>query len=234
VEAYGTKRQEVNPLLPSEIWRHGQERVSLPKVNDVRASNTFTIFNEAAAMGKIKALKPQVVTNFDILSELHLDLEVDVDDENKHKIMRTNFLTDVYVHGHRQHKKEDLWVDADLREEIRYNSLEEVKLPTENCPVVKPDAKKLSGREIQDAIAQAVAERAWERRYRLERPHAEQRITRTCRCKYCKNANPFQTHAYRKKWLIQQGLWNEPKEAVAATPTAAIEIVAVDWRKFIR
>jgi hypothetical protein len=227
VEAYGTKRQEVNPKLPSEIWKHGQERVSLPKMNDASASNTFTIFNEAAALGKIKALKPQVVSNFDILSELNLDSEVDIDDENKHKAMRTNFLTDVYVQGHRQHKKDDLWVDADLTEEIRYNSLEDVQLPTEKCPIVKPAPKKLSMREINDAIAQAVAESAWERRYRLERPHAEQRITRTCSCKYCENANPYQTHAYRKKWLVQQGLWNEPEEAFVATTTLAEEMTVM-------
>jgi hypothetical protein len=228
VEAYGTKRQEVSPLLPSAIWKRGQEHVSLPKVNDATASNTFTIFNEAAALGKIKALKPQVVANYDILSELNNDSEVDIDDENKHKVMRTNYLTDVYVQGHRQHKKEDLWIDADLREEIRYNSLEEVQLPTENCPVVKPATKKLSEREIKDAIAQAVAESAWDRRYRLERPHAEQRITRTCSCKYCENANPFQTHAYRKRWLVHQGLWNEMEEAVGAIRTPEVEMAEAE------
>lgn len=128
--------------------------------------------------------------------------------------MRTNYLTDVYVQGHLRHKKEDLWEDADLEEDaIRYTSLDEVKLPTEQCPVIKPPVKKLSGREIQDEIAQAVAEKAWERRYRLERPHAEQRIKRTCKCKFCKTANPFQTHAYRKRWLVQQGLWTEQEEA---------------------
>jgi hypothetical protein len=214
VEAYGNKRQEVKPQLPSEVWKQGQEQVSLPKVNNAVASNTFTIFNEAAALGKMKALKPQVVTNYDPLSGLEYDEEVDIDDEKRHKAMRTNYLTDVYVQEHKKNKKEDMWVDADLEEEIRYESLEEVQLPTEDCPVIKPVTKKMTGREIQDAIAQAVAESAWERRYRLERPHAEQRITRTCSCKYCEHANPFQTHAYRKRWLMRQGLWKEPEEEV--------------------
>ncbi|KAG7347723.1 hypothetical protein IV203_016428 [Nitzschia inconspicua] len=218
VEAYGTKQQEIKPQLPSEIWKHGKERVCLPKVEDAIASKTFTIFTEAAALGRIKALKPQVVTNYDPLSDLTLEQEVDIDDENKHKVMRTNYLTDVYVQDHRQNKKDDLWVDADLREDnIRYESLDEVQLPVEDCPVVRPVVKKLTGREIQDAIAQAVAESAWERRYRLERPRAEQRITRNCRCKYCGTANPFQTRAYRKRWLVQQGLWTEPEQETIAT-----------------
>jgi hypothetical protein len=31
-------------------------------------------------------------------------------------------------------------------------------------------------------------------------------------CHYCLNPNPYQTLAYRKKWLIQQVLWVEPPE----------------------
>ncbi|KAL3925096.1 MAG: hypothetical protein SGILL_000635 [Bacillariaceae sp.] len=215
LEAYGTKAKAEKTQLPSATWKHGQEQVALPKTNSETASNTFTLFNEAAALGKIKALKPKIVTNYDPLAQIahHHQLdEYDIDDENKIKAMRTNFLTDVYIQGHLDHKKDDLWDGAELEEEVRYNSLDEVKLPTESCPTVKQTTTKMSNSELMQAIGQGVAEKAWERRYRLERPHAQQQITRTCTCKFCNHANPFQTRAYRKKWLVQQGLWKEPSE----------------------
>lgn len=227
IEAMGTKALSTDkPLLPSQTWQRGVESVGMPKHDNTR-SEPFMIFNEAAAMGKMKALKPQVTTNYNGLvgrykysdsnNNAHDDnchnqdanTTKNIDDENMHKVIRTNYLTDMYVADHRK-EKSSIWDAANLAEEqVHYDNLDDVQLPTEKCPIVKSNAKVLRGRELQDAIAQAVAEASWDRRYRLERPHAEQRIKTHCSCKYCHNANPYQTHAYRKKWLIQQGLYND-------------------------
>ena len=210
IEAYGTKEKEEKPLLPSETWQHGNEKINMPTVNQV-GSRAFTVFKEAATLGKMKRLKPQVVTNYDPLAELTSRYEIDLDDENKHKVFRTAHLTEMNVQQQREEREEE-WETADLEEEeVHYASLDEVKLPTEDCPVYKPETRKMSHREMMDLVSQAVAESAWERRYRLERPKAQQRIKMQCRCKYCKRPNPYQTMAYRKKWLIQQGLWKEER-----------------------
>jgi hypothetical protein len=232
VEAYGSKAVEVKALPPSATWKQGQEQVRLPKTADATASNSFMIFSEAVALGKLKALKPKVVTNYDLLGKsLHRE-ELDIDDENRVKAMRTNFLTEEYVQGHRDTKKDELWDGADFEEEVRYENLDDVVLPAVTCPVLMREPTKMTSREMMDAIGQAVAERAWERRYRLERPHAEQKITRTCSCKFCEHANPFQTHAFRKKWLVQQGLWKEPSEELTETvdhESASDNEVSVDF-----
>jgi hypothetical protein len=126
-------------------------------------------------------------------------------------MFRTAHLTDINVQ-HQREKRENEWEDVHLEEEVHYENLDEVDLPTDDIPVYKlPTTRPMSEREMMDAISQAVAESAWERRYRLERPHAQQRIKMHCNCKYCKHPNTYQTLAYRKKWLIQQGLWKDEK-----------------------
>ena len=72
-------------------------------------------------------------------------------------------------------------------------------LPTSTVPNtrLRKRQKELSSQEIAQGLAQGVAEGAWNRKYRIERSRVDLKITSMCRCKYCENANPFQTHAYK-------------------------------------
>jgi hypothetical protein len=208
IEANGTQREKYKPLeLPSATWVKGKEHVTLPKISNNPNPVQFTVFNEACALGGIKALKPKVTTNYDpfLSNKISHGDDVDVDDINQHKRIRTMYLTDMYLD--REWKDEE---DDTEFEQIRYDSLDDVKLPTVQSPVFKPVSQKLSDIELKEAIAQQVAEKVWERRYRLERPRAQPRIKIQCSCKYCKTPSQYQTFAYRKKWLTQQGLWKEP------------------------
>lgn len=208
VEAYGTQCEKYKPLeLPSDTWVKGQEYVTFPKINNNPNPAPFVIFSEAVALGGIKALKPKITTNYDTMLASSHDEDVDVDDMNKHKLIRTMYLTDMYLH--REFRENDK--DNDEIEHIHYESLDDVKLPTDQCPVFKRVTQEMNDLELKEAIPQQVTEKIWDRRYRLERPRAEQRIKSHCRCIYCKTTSPYQTLAYRKKWLTQQGLWNEPQ-----------------------
>ena len=208
IEASGTQSEKYKPLLelPSATWVKGKEIVTFPKISNNPNPVQFTVFNEACALGGIKALKPKITTNYDrFLSKSTHGDDVDIDDINQHKRIRTMYLTDMYLD--REWKDEE---DDTESEQIHYDSLDDVKLPTVQSPVFKSVPQKLSDIELKEAIAQQVAEKVWERRYRLERPRAQPRIKFQCSCKYCETPSQYQTFAYRKKWLTQQGLWNEP------------------------
>jgi len=47
-------------------------------------------------------------------------------------------------------------------------------------------------------ISLGVAERAWERRARLDRPGSLPKVKEACSCPYCGTASPYQTFAYRE------------------------------------
>ena len=206
IEASGTQSEKYKPELPSATWVKGKEIVTFPKISNNPNPVQFTVFNEACALGGIKALKPKITTNYDrFLSKSTHGDDVDIDDINQHKRIRTMYLTDMYLD--REWKDEE---DDTESEQIHYDSLDDVKLPTVQSPVFKSVPQKLSDIELKEAIAQQVAEKVWERRYRLERPRAQPRIKFQCSCKYCETPSQYQTFAYRKKWLTQQGLWNEP------------------------
>ena len=72
-------------------------------------------------------------------------------------------------------------------------------LPTNVLPKFKVQKQQLSKKEYMDALSTAVAEIAWDRRYRLDRPNANLKVTFGCDCKYCERPNIFQTALYRKK-----------------------------------
>lgn len=89
-----------------------------------------------------------------------------------------------------------------------YSSIEEVELPREAPPRIDPvrNAAKLnqykremleSGRPMVD-ISNMVAEKAWERRARLDRPGAMPKMVEKCDCAFCQTASPYQTFAYRE------------------------------------
>jgi len=207
VEAAGrkyVKHDDAKP--PSVVWVKGKETVSLPTFE---GRPDFTVFKEAVALGGIKALKPKITTNYDPFLSMKAahEEEVDVDDAAKHKMMRTKYLTDIYLHEDNRGRWSD---DDDDLDSVHYESLDDVELPTDQCPVFTLETTKRSESEQKELIAQQVAEAVWERRYRLERPRAKQRIKYRCNCKYCKTSSPYQTFAYRKKWLLQKNLWNNP------------------------
>lgn len=206
VEAVGRKYVKHDDfILPSAVWVKGQETVSLPAFKE-RTLPQFIIFQEAVALGGIKALKPEITTNYDQFAPTNYfdDDEMDIDDANRHKLIRTRYLTDMFLHeDHRS-------VDDDDLESVHYDSLDDVELPSNINPVYACSEAKATKAELKDLIAQQVAEAVWDRRYRLERPRAKQRIKYRCTCKYCKTSSPYQTFAYRKRWLVQQNLWKEP------------------------
>eukprot|EP00536_Pseudo-nitzschia_multiseries_P004633 jgi/Psemu1/323541/estExt_fgenesh1_pg.C_780017 len=222
VEAFGKRCEKYKAIeLPSAIWKKGNETVILPHFNDATPAQ-FTIFKEAVALGGIKALKPKITTNFDNVASTksYLEEEVDVDDSSKPKYMRTKYLTDLYLDSEHRGKSDNEDEDIDR---VRYESLDDVKLPTNQCPVIKPVTTKMSSLELKELLSQKVAEKVWERRYRLERPRAQQRITDCCQCIYCKTSSSYQTFAYRKRWLVQQNLWNEPPPKVEPMIEVALE-----------
>jgi len=215
VEAWGKNYTKYDSLkLPSLIWRRGEETVFLPNLHDPTRPQ-FTIFKEAVALGGIKALKPKITTNYDnwlpteSYDDEEVDIEIDIDDVTKHKRIRTKYLTDRYLHQDHVDRERDFYDDDDI-DPIHYSSLDDVELPTEQCPVIVCTTNRMTTQELREALAQQVAEAVWDRRYRLERPLARQRIKYRCTCKYCRNSNPYQTVAYRKRWLIEQNLLKEP------------------------
>jgi len=210
VEAWGRNYAKYDSLvLPSHAWMKGEETVSLPKLIDPTRPQ-FKIFKEAVALGGIKALKPKITTNYDIFNptENYYDEEVDIDDVTRHKRIRTKYLTDKYLH--QEYAERERFDEDEDAEPVHYASLDDVELPTNCCPVFVRSNNTMSDQELRDSLAQQVAEAVWDRRYRLERPLARQRIKYRCTCKYCKNSSPYQTLAYRKRWLVKQNLWKDP------------------------
>lgn len=173
-------------------------------------SRSLRISTEAAAMGRVMRLPEIIVANYEEQSAAGKFFEdeskkVSIDDmvdENGHKIFRTSVLVPLHEQDTRQASMSRDW-NLDLLENVDENdtiTLENVQLPTTRIPRFhKPssNSKTLTRREIHDAIARGVAEGAWDRRYRLDRPQKQLRITSICRCRYCQNPNPFQTHAYK-------------------------------------
>jgi hypothetical protein len=224
--AYGTPKPDPKDLHKSIVWSPRQ-RVELPKITNKR-SKAQQVVVEAAALGRIRRLRPKVTYNY-VPSAQEMggedDEDVDVDDildEHGAKDIRTRHLTNQHVNHLRHEKKRDYW---DPDEQVHYNRLEDVKLPTQDLPLYKPkNAKKLSHKEYMEGISRGVAEYAWDRRYRLDRPNKELRIKQNCTCRYCQTSNPYQTNAYRKKWLVKQGLWTAPPPPPPRAPPPPVNV----------
>jgi hypothetical protein len=105
-------------------------------------------------------------------------------------------LLDQHVNEERKEKQRN-WA-PETAQSVEYTSIDDVVLPSKKVPGFKPKKMILSQKESMDAISAAVAERAWERNYRLGRPKAQLQITRKCNCKFCYDPNPFQTHKYKE------------------------------------
>ena len=178
--------------------------------------------SEAAAMGRMKLNKHDETTNYprSIIEEEEAD-EIDIDkqvDEHGRRALRTHFLLDQHVREEYREKKTqwDLTESIDMHE---YASIDDVELPTQNLPSFKPkDIKYMSQREALEAISSAVAVGAWERNYRLQRPKAQLRVTRGCKCPYCKNPNAFQTHKYKEMASGESDHNDAPPHVAQHTP----------------
>jgi hypothetical protein len=171
------------------------------KNHESRRSIFERAIGEAAALGRMKTAKPQETTNYDnhrILEES--DDEIDIDkqvDEHGRRALRTHFLLDQHVREEYQEKKNQ-WSAPESFEEPDYANIDDVILPTEQLPSFKPkDIKFTTQREAMDSISRGVAAAAWDRNFRLQRPKAQLKVTRGCKCPYCKNPNPYQTHKYK-------------------------------------
>jgi len=166
------------------------------------------LVNEAAAMGRVMRLKEKVITNYEEetprLFDENRNIEIDeLLDEKGRPVFRTSVLVPLHELDTRQESMSRDWNMGFLEasDEADTLSIHNVKLPTTQVPRFnRPLACSpvMSRQEINDAIARGVAEGAWSRKYRLDRPQRKLRITSMCRCQYCQNPNAYQTHAYKE------------------------------------
>jgi AcrR family transcriptional regulator len=197
VEAMG----RASTVEQDEDWRPTGAPITLLRSLNVR------IVTEAAAMGRIMRLKEKVVANYEeprgfFGGEPKTNIDDLVDDKGR-RIFRTSMLVPLHERDVMQESMSRDWNLGILESstEMDETTVENVKLPTDRVPrfTKPPSCSPVMGRqEIHDSIARGVAEGAWDRRYRLERPHIGLRVTSVCRCQYCEHPSAFQTHAYKK------------------------------------
>lgn len=104
----------------------------------------------------------------------------------------------------------------------KHASLDDVKLPKALPPRIDPKKnkekyeKKLleSGDRPMTDIGHTVAELAWSRRTRLDRPGSLPIVKERCPCPYCVNPSPYQTYAYRvlENSLKESGEWEKMRQ----------------------
>lgn len=190
IEAVAVKKEE-------EVWA-GPSGLR----TDHLRSSMFMAINEAAAMGqmKMKGQKAVEVTNYDQNARKIEKEVIDIDkmtDEHGRRVVRQLYLIDRQLHEEKKWKEGE-WSAENAQSVVRYKNWEDVELPSEEAPKWRPRESTKTHRDLMEAISNGVAERAWERNYRLNRPKANLKVTRTCACKFCVNPNPFQTHKYKK------------------------------------
>ena len=192
VEAVAEKKEEKVWAGPSGL-----------RTDHIRSS-MFMAINEAAALGRMKGPKPLEVTSYDPnIRKVEKEVE-DIDkmkDEHGRRVVRQLYLIDRQIDQERKSKEEE-WSAEKSQDVVRYNNWEEVELPSETAPKWQPRPSTKTHRDLMEAISNGVAERAWERNYRLNRPKANLKVTRKCNCRFCLNPNPFQTHKYK---MIEEG-----------------------------
>jgi hypothetical protein len=131
----------------------------------------------------------------------------------------------------------DFWFDPD--EEIHYDKLDDVPLPTQTLPLYQPLMRRtITHDHYAKGLLKGVVEYAEYRRKLLEiqddegdctttpstptsmrksrgnshiASNSKLRVRERCDCIYCKTSNPYQTNAYRRMWLLKKGLWKPGK-----------------------
>jgi hypothetical protein len=179
-------------------------------------SNHMSVIHEAAQLGEQCKLPEHVVSNCEEVEEEEwdpnasekpmsprlrqlLDLETKVG-EGLHKV-------DKLVSVGREEKAGDQ--SLLIKPMQTYKNIEEIQLPRKAPPKIDPEkarerlsrmrAEAVAGKRPMKDIGLEVAERAWERRSRLDRPGSMPKVQQQCDCPYCINPSPYQTHAYRVK-----------------------------------
>jgi hypothetical protein len=193
-------------------------------------SNHMAVIHDAARAGQEFKLPEHVVSNYK--EEEHEGWDPDHTDPRQRKLsprMRQLLELDKTA-GEGQKKVEKLLLGLKevrpkedsllIRPMQAYRSIEEVKLPRDAPPRIDPkkQAERMSkilqsGRPMMD-ISVGVAEKAWERRARLDRPGSLPKVKEKCDCPYCGNASPYQTFAYReleRKRKDEQAEWERKR-----------------------
>lgn len=157
VEAVATKKEEKVWAGPSGLR------------TDHLRSTMYIAINEAAAMGKMKGPKPLEVTSF-VQHTPKVEKEPeDIDkmkDEHGRRVVRQLYLIDRQIAEQRKSKVED-WSAEKAQDMVRYKNWEDVQLPSETTFRWRKQPTQKSQKDLMEAISNGVAERAWERNYRL-------------------------------------------------------------------
>jgi hypothetical protein len=176
-------------------------------------SNHMSVIHEAARTGAETRMPEKVVSNCPELEE-DWDLETEKISARMQQLLELNGRV-----GEGQHKVDKLVLGRKEENEggesmivkpmVCYSNIEDVKLPKKRPPRIDPEKYKerlkkdmeeavLKHRPLQ-SISHDVAEKAWERRMRLDRPGGMPKILEKCPCPYCVDPSPYQTYAYRVK-----------------------------------
>lgn len=201
-ESCGASKQKENSWTPTG------KPIELQRTTGVRLAN------EAAAIGKLRRLRAKEYSHYQGDEKMEEKEIISVDKHLDRQTGPRGSRIDLLLHKHeRAYNKDVKGIDWELNilRDIsdQEDQRRQVQLPSSKVPGMKLRRKQeqLSSEEISIRLAQGVAEGAWNRKYRLERRRVELKITKRCLCKYCKTANPFQTHAYKKAEAdIKKGL----------------------------
>jgi hypothetical protein len=180
-------------------------------------SNHMSVIHEAAALGNEVKMPEHVVSN---VAEEEPE-EWDPDALGKPISARMRQLLELSTTVGEGQQKVDKLVLGRKEEQGKpdsllikpmqaYSNIEDVKLPRQSAPKIDPkrNAEKLNkqlkeavlkgGKPMTDVSA-SVAEIAWARRARLDRPGSLPKVREVCPCPYCGTASPYQTFAYREQ-----------------------------------
>jgi hypothetical protein len=191
-------------------------------------SNHMSIIHEAAQLGAQTKRKEKVVSNS---PEEEQDWDFEEGDKPFSPRMQQLLTLNAKV-GEGQHKVDKLVLGRKeenldsssmlVRPMAHYSRIEDVKLPKPNAPSLLAIQKRRQRKELQQEadpfhrplldISNAVAEIAWERRTRLDRPGSMPKMKEQCPCPYCGTASPFQTFAYREKENRHKHMIKQQKE----------------------
>ena len=182
-------------------------------------SQHMSVIHEAARAGEASKLPEKIVSN---MPDEEQDPEYDENNATQKRIsVRMKQLLQLSAEagtGQRkvdnliQGRKEEKAMDGQckvVRDMRFYQDVKDVKLPRRKTPKLDPAKEfekikaKFQGTYRSEMplsnISSEVAERAWARRARLDRPGAMPNVTEICNCPYCLDPSPFQTHAYKLK-----------------------------------
>ncbi|CAJ1935915.1 unnamed protein product [Cylindrotheca closterium] len=210
---------------------------------------------EAAALGKIVRRQEEYFTNWDEEEEGNESLtnetvfskntdvferRISIDDARDDRgmlVQRTSLLIHHHVRDSRIANMEKDWaMEEFLEDEEKYsNNNHELDLPKMSLPKFQlpKSERRLSREEMIESLAKGVAEKSWERKYRLERPGAQLRMHTGCTCVYCCKNKPSQSQTHQHCYNVVTSCTGNGMEE-ERTPPSPLEQdskpkVALDW-----